>query len=80
MYNKSMGGVDVCDQMMEAYRTFMKTRKLTLKFIIHMMDRACVNAGMEYTEACELTDTAKKDTLDIHFRMSLSGALLAPAK
>ncbi|XP_039969660.1 uncharacterized protein LOC120781503 [Bactrocera tryoni] len=26
-----MGGVDICDQQMEAYRTFFKTRKWTLK-------------------------------------------------
>lgn len=32
-YNKHMGGVDILDQSMEYYRTFMKTRKWTLKVI-----------------------------------------------
>jgi hypothetical protein len=36
-YNKHMGGVDVLDQSIEYYRTFMKTRKLSLKVILHFL-------------------------------------------
>ncbi|XP_059052342.1 piggyBac transposable element-derived protein 3-like [Achroia grisella] len=47
-YNTFMGGVDVLDQSMEYYRTYMKTRKWTLKVILHFMDLAVVNAWRLY--------------------------------
>ncbi|CAK1599208.1 unnamed protein product [Parnassius mnemosyne] len=42
-YNRHMGGVDILDQSMEYYRTFMKTRKWTLKVILHFIDLAVCN-------------------------------------
>lgn len=33
-----MGGVDVCDQQLEAYRTWIKTKKWTLKVALHFID------------------------------------------
>ncbi|KAM3965016.1 piggyBac transposable element-derived protein 3-like [Aphomia sociella] len=47
-YNAFMGGVDILDQSMEYYRTYMKTRKWTLKVILHFMDLAIVNAWRLY--------------------------------
>lgn len=47
-YNRYMGGVDVLDQSMEYYRTFLKTRKWTLKVIIHFLDLAVVNCWRLY--------------------------------
>ena len=45
-YNKRMGGFDVCDQLMESYRSFYKTRKWTLiKVFIHFIDLVCCCAG-----------------------------------
>lgn len=44
MYNRCMGGVDIFDQLMEYYRTYIKTKKWTLKkVILHFMDAAIVN-------------------------------------
>lgn len=43
-YNANMGGVDLLDQYMEYYRTRLKTRKWTLKVILHMLDLAVVNS------------------------------------
>ena len=37
-YNQHMGGVDICDQQLECYRTWFKTRKWTLKVILHFLD------------------------------------------
>ncbi|KAM7308476.1 hypothetical protein ISCGN_012110 [Ixodes scapularis] len=47
-YNWHMGGLDMCDQMMECYCRWIKTRKWTLKVILYFMDFAIVNAWMEY--------------------------------
>lgn len=37
-YNQHMGGVDICKQQMECYRPWFKTRKWTLKLILHFLD------------------------------------------
>lgn len=80
-YNKSMGGVDICDQLMEAYRTFFKTRKWPLKVAIHFIDLACCNAWMEYREDCRKAQTPLKDTLDrLAFRLSVAEALVCIEK
>jgi len=45
-----MGGVDVCDQQLEAYRTWIKTKKWTVKVTLHFIDLSIVNAWMEYRQ------------------------------
>lgn len=45
-----MGGVDLCNQQMEAYRTWIKSKKWTIKVAVHFIDLAIVNAWMEYKE------------------------------
>lgn len=44
-YNASMEVVDICDQQMEAYRTWFKTRKWTWKTIVHFLEMGVVNSG-----------------------------------
>lgn len=34
-YNQYMGGVDICDRQIECYRTWIKSRKWTLKVALH---------------------------------------------
>lgn len=80
-YNESMGGVDICDQQMEAYRCFFKTRKWPLKVIIHFIDLACCNAWMEYRNDCRKIGKPAKDTHDLlSFRLALAEALVAIPK
>lgn len=80
-YNRHMGGVDICDQMMECYRTWIKTRKWTLKVILHFMDLAIVNAWMEYREDSFRNNIPKKHVMDLlAFRMSLGEALINTRK
>ncbi|XP_068086068.1 piggyBac transposable element-derived protein 3-like isoform X1 [Anabrus simplex] len=77
-YNPCMGGVDICDQQMECYRTWIKTKKWTLKVSLHFLDLALVNAWMEYQEDCRKAHIPAKDNLDLlGFRTAVSEALIA---
>ncbi|GBP44035.1 Chimeric ERCC6-PGBD3 protein [Eumeta japonica] len=76
-YNSFMGGVDVCDQMMEVYRTWRKTRKWPVKVIIHMFDLAIVNSWFEYRADCKASNRKSIDIMDLlAFRLSISDHLL----
>jgi hypothetical protein len=60
-----MGGLDICDQLMEACRTYLKTNKLTLKVILHFIDLASVNALLEYKEDRKKIQVPTKKMLDL---------------
>lgn len=62
LYNKNMGVVlvDILDQGMEYYRTYFKTKKWTVKVILHFFDLAIVNSWAEYKRVCTLTGMPKK--------------------
>lgn len=71
-YNANMGGVDICDQLMEYYRCLFKTRKWTLKTIMHFHDLSVVNSFQQYKRACQL-----RKTLDLcSFKLHVAEALL----
>lgn len=59
-YNEKMGGVDHFDQMMEYYRTWVKTKKWPLKVNLHLLDLAITNSWFEYLKDCELNKIRKK--------------------
>lgn len=72
-YNQYMGGVDVCDQQMECYRTWIKTRKWTLKVALHFIDLSIVNAWMEYREDSQKLRKRNNDIMDLmHFKISVA--------
>lgn len=73
-YNKYMGGVDVLDQLIEYYRTFQKTKKWTVKMLIHFLDLAVVNAWRQYKMDCDANKIKSKDLL--WFRVDLADALM----
>lgn len=74
-YNRHMGGVDVLDQMMEYYRAFLKTKKWTLKVIIHFLDLAVANACRQYKINCEADKWPRKKVSDLlEFRMDVADA------
>lgn len=81
-YNRYMGGVDICDQQMEVYRTWFKTRKWTLKLVLHLLDLSVVNSWLIYREDCRANNYPKKKIMDLlKFRMAVAEALTAtPAK
>lgn len=76
-YNKHMGGVDILDQSIEYYRTFMKTKKWTLKVLLHFFDLAVANAWRLYklqSAAAAIPKNKVKDLLE--FRMQVADALV----
>lgn len=75
-YNSYMGGVDVLDQQVEYYRAFIKTRKWTLKVIIHFLDLAVVNAWRLYRNDCIANNVPQNRILDLlHFRLDVAESL-----
>lgn len=77
-YNKNMGGVDLLNQLVEVYRTWFKTKKWTLKVIIHFLDLAVVNAWLQYRKDCRDCKRPKKNIMDLlQFRMTLAETLMS---
>jgi hypothetical protein len=75
-YNKHMGGVDVLDQSIEYYRTFMKTRKWSLKVILHFFDLAVSNAWRLYKLQCKASAVPSNKVMDLlEFRMQIADGL-----
>nr|XP_037877072.1 piggyBac transposable element-derived protein 3-like [Bombyx mori] len=75
-YNRYMGGVDILDQSMEYYRTFMKTRKWTLKVILHFFDLALCNAWRLYKLECAAAAIPNSKVMDLlEFRMQVADGL-----
>lgn len=71
-----MGGVDILDQTIEYYRTFQKTRKWTVKVLIHLLDLAVANAWRQYKidrQGSGLTSECVKDLL--WFRLDVADSL-----
>lgn len=80
-YNKNMGGVDICDQMMECYRTWLKSKKWTLKVALHFLDLSVVNSWMEYRLNCRSKSMPRKSVKDLlSFRLEIAEALLFTPK
>lgn len=72
LYNKSMGGVDVHDQLVSFYRIFIKSRKWTFRIVVHSFDMAAVNSWLEYRRDALDHGLAKNGTMDLlEFRKRL---------
>lgn len=76
-YNHAMGGVDLLDQLMSYYRTFIKSKKWPLRMIFHASDLAVVQAYREYDTDNDLLGIPKAKRLTLlHFRQHLAQSLV----
>jgi hypothetical protein len=66
-----MGGVDICNQQMECYRTWIKSRKWTLKVGLHFIDITI--AWMEYREDAQKLLKRKNEIMDlVNFKIAVA--------
>lgn len=81
LYNLGMGGVDKCDFLIALYRSFIRSKKWTVRLISHAVDMAVVNSWLEYRRTAENLGVPTKQVLDlIHFRQNLAEALILSGK
>lgn len=80
-YNDCMGGVDKLDFLITLYRTFIRSRKWTMRMFTHAIDIACANAWLEYKEQASRLGISKKDVLDLlGFRAYVAEVLIKANK
>lgn len=76
-YNTHMGGVDKLDFLISIHRTFIRSRKWTLRMFTHAIDLACVNAWIEYRKSAAALGMPKKQILDLlHFRAYIAETMI----
>lgn len=81
LYNHSMGGVDLLDQMIGLYRIYIRSRKWTLRLIFHAVDLAVTNSWFEYRRDCNRQQIPKKSQMQLlDFRLRLAECLVKVGK
>lgn len=76
-YNTGMGGVDLLDQLISYYRTFIISRKWYLRLFSHFTDFAVTACWLQYRKDCNLNNVSKNEIMDLlHFRMYLAHSLM----
>jgi hypothetical protein len=76
LYNESMGGVDLLDQLISYYRVFVKSRKWPLRVLCHFQDFSVGASWLEYKRDCKLANIEDKRQLDLmNFRIQIADAL-----
>ncbi|XP_072142035.1 piggyBac transposable element-derived protein 3-like [Dermacentor andersoni] len=73
-YNRSMGGVDKTDFLISLYRTFIRSRKWTLRVITHFMNLSVTNSWLEYRRDAEVQGLREKMDL-LEFTLSVVESL-----
>lgn len=77
-YNHGMGGVDLLDQLISQYRIFIRSKKWTLRVIMHFVDFALASSWLEYRrDYRKAHPTSTKNMLDLlGFRVHVAESLL----
>lgn len=77
IYNSNMGGVDKLDFLLSLYRSYVRSKKWTVRMITHAIDLALINSWIEYRNNAILLGMKKKQTLDLlAFRQEVAGNLI----
>lgn len=73
-YNRFMGGVDLCDMLVELYRCDIRGKRYYLRIVFHVIDVCVVNAWLLYRRHCAQSGMRHQPLVD--FRMQVAQALL----
>ncbi|XP_049331648.1 piggyBac transposable element-derived protein 3 [Astyanax mexicanus] len=77
-YNSKMGGVDLADRMMSYYRMSGRTKKWTLRMLMHFTDLALSNSWLLYRKDLTVCGTLKKNIMQfLEFQMEVAMTFLA---
>ncbi|XP_039503054.1 piggyBac transposable element-derived protein 3-like [Pimephales promelas] len=74
-YNSKMGGVDMSDRMMSYYRMSVRTKKWTVRMLMHFTDLALVNSWLLYRRDNQGNGTPRKSIMK--FRMVVAQLFLS---
>ncbi|KAM3836150.1 piggyBac transposable element-derived protein 3 [Diretmus argenteus] len=76
-YNAKMGGVDLSDRMMSYYRMSVRTKKWTIRMLMHFMDLALANSWLLYRRDNQENGTPRKAIMKfLEFRMDVAQVFL----
>ncbi|KAJ8910560.1 hypothetical protein NQ315_008945 [Exocentrus adspersus] len=76
-YNNNMGGVDKVDFLLSIYRSYVRSKKWTIRMITHAVDIALVNSWLEYRSKAMELGVQKKYILDLlSFRQEVAEHLI----
>ncbi|KAM4593218.1 piggyBac transposable element-derived protein 3 [Odontesthes bonariensis] len=77
-YNLKMGGVDLIDRMISYYRMSTRTKKWTMRMIMHFTDLALANSWLLYRKDHPICAGPKTRPIQfLEFRMEVAQILLA---
>jgi len=77
-YNCKMGGVDLCDRMLSYYKMHIRSKKWTVRTMMHFVDLALVNAWFLYRQDMVARDARAKDIMQyLMFRMDVAETFMA---
>ncbi len=77
-YNNKMGGVDLMDRMISYYRMSTRTKKWTMRMVMHFTDLALANSWLLYRKDHAICAGPKTRPIQfLQFRMEVATILLA---
>lgn len=77
LYNNNMGGVDKHDFLLSLYRSYVRSKKWTVRMISHAIDLALVNSWLEYRQQASELGMQQKYILDLlAFRQCVAETLI----
>ena len=81
LYNKSMGGVDLADCLIELYRINIRSKKYYFRLIFHMIDMVIVNSWLLYKRDAISLKLPKSEILALApFKLKVANCLMKENK
>ena len=77
-YNRYMGGVDLVDRMISYYCIKARTKKWTIRTIMHLFDLALANSWLQYRKEAQQLGIAQKQIMQfLDFCMAVAESLIS---